>query len=193
LAIECAGCEIKIPPSKIVQIPLVMTIISPDRTGLVESVARAVAEHGGNWLESRMCRLGGEFAGILRVEIPAEKKSALLAALQKLETNGLQIVVRDDKPADAKISGKQTSLEIIGADRPGIVREITSALAKAGVNVEEFSSEISSAPMSGENLFKATARLQLPDGCDQASLKRDLEKIAADLLVDVSFGRQEKL
>ena len=75
------------------QIPLVMTIIGPDRTGLVESVARAVAEHGGNWLESRMCRLGGEFAGILRMEIPAEKKSALLAALQKI--SGLNVTVRD--------------------------------------------------------------------------------------------------
>ena len=169
-------------------LPLVMTIISPDRTGLVESVARAVAEHGGNWLESRMCRLGGEFAGILRVELPAEKKSALLAALQKLQANGLQIVVRDDAPAAEKISGKQTSLEIIGADRPGIVREISAALARAGVNVEEFSSELTSAPMSGETLFKATAHLQLPDRCDLASLKKDLEKIAADLLVDVSFA-----
>ena len=54
-------------------IPLVMTIIGPDRTGLVESVARVVADHGGNWLESRMCRLGGDFAGILRIEIPADK------------------------------------------------------------------------------------------------------------------------
>src|ERR1039457_2941487 len=79
----------------VMQIPLVMTIISPDRTGLVEAVARAVADHGGNWLESRLCRLSGEFAGILRIEIPAEKKSALLAALQKLQTNGLQIVVRE--------------------------------------------------------------------------------------------------
>jgi len=170
------------------QIPLVMTIISPDRTGLVESVARAVAEHGGNWLESRMCRLGGEFAGILRVEIPAEKKSALLAALQKLSANGLQILVRDDAKTTGKISGKQTSLEIVGSDRPGIVREITAALARAGVNVEEFSSEVVSAPMSGEVLFKATARLQLPERCDLAALKKDLEKIAADLLVDVSFA-----
>src|SRR5580692_1564067 len=110
---------------------LVLTVISPDRTGLVEAIARAVAEHGGNWLESRMCRLGGEFAGILRVEIPAENKSALLGALQKLQNNGLQIVVRDDQPDAVKISGKQTSLEIIGADRPGIVREIASALARA--------------------------------------------------------------
>ena len=169
------------------QIPLVMTIISPDRTGLVESIARSVAEHGGNWLESRMCRLGGEFAGILRVEIPADKKSALLAALQKLSANGLQIVIRDDAPV-SMAAGKQTKLEIVGSDRPGIVRDITAALARAGVNVEEFSSELSSAPMSGETLFKASARLQLPNRCDVAALKKDLEKIAADLLVDVSFA-----
>ena len=170
------------------QIPIVMTIISPDRTGLVESVARVVAEHGGNWLESRMCRLGGEFAGILRIEIPADKKSALLDALQKLQTKGLQILVRTDQTVSATVSGRQTKLEIVGSDRPGIVREITAALARAGVNVEEFSSEVVSAPMSGETLFKATARLQLPERCDLAALKKDLEKIAADLLVDVSFA-----
>ena len=169
------------------QIPLVMTLISPDRTGLVEAVARAVADHGGNWLDSRLCRLGGEFAGILRVDIPADEKSALLAALQKLQTDGLQIIVRDDTPVAAG-AGKQAKLEIVGADRPGIVREITSALARAGVNVEEFSSEVSSAPMSGETLFKAGARLQLPEHGDLAALKKNLEKIAADLLVDVSLA-----
>jgi len=168
-----------------------MTIISPDRTGLVEAIARAVADHGGNWLESRMCRLGGEFAGILRVEIPSEKKALLVAALQRLQTTGLQVIVRDDTPAPAA-RGKQTRLEIVGSDRPGIVREITSALARAGVNVEEFTSEVASAPMSGETLFKATARLQLPDHCDVAALKKDLEKIAADLLVDVTFAELGK-
>ena len=165
-----------------------MTIISPDRTGLVESIARAVADHGGNWLESRMCRLGGEFAGILRVEISAEKKNALLAALQTLQQHGLQIVVRADQPVAAAAPGKQTKLEIVGSDRPGIVREITSVLARAQVNVEEFFSEVVSAPMSGEMLFKAGARLQLPADCDLAALKKALEKIAADLFVDVSLA-----
>jgi glycine cleavage system regulatory protein len=170
------------------QIPLVMTIIGPDRTGLVESLARVVADHGGNWLESRMCRLGGEFAGILRIEIPSERKAPLLAALQDLQENGLQIVVRSGQPTPASTTGRQTKLEIVGSDRPGIVREITSALARANVNVEDFFSELVSAPMSGETLFKAGARLQLPEGCDLAALKNDLEKIAADLLVDVSFA-----
>jgi len=168
------------------QIPLVMTILGPDRTGLVESVARAVAGHGGNWRESRMCRLGGEFAGILRVEIPAKQKPALLEALQKIP--GLNVVVQPDPKPAAATAGRLTKLEIVGHDRPGIVREITSALTRAGVNVEEFSSEVASAPMSGETLFKASARLQLPEACNLAALKTDLEKIAADLLVDVTFA-----
>jgi glycine cleavage system regulatory protein len=169
------------------QIPLVMTIIGPDRTGLVEAVARAVAGHGGNWLESRMCRLGGEFAGILRIEVPSEKKAPLLAALQKI--SGLTVTVHS---GETKISGsnaRQTKMEIIGQDRPGIVHEISAALARAGVNVEEFSSEVISGAMSGETLFKAIARLQLPENCNLGSLKKDLEKIAADLLVDVSFEK----
>ena len=150
--------------------PLVMTVIGPDRTGLVESIARVVAAHGGNWLDSRMCRLGGEFAGILRIEVPSEKKSPLLAALEELQATGLQISVRANQPGAAAASGRQTQLEIVGSDRPGIVRDITSALARANVNVEEFSSELVSAPMSGEILFKSSARLQLPAGCDVAAL-----------------------
>jgi len=167
-------------------LPLVLTIVGPDRTGLVESVARVVAEHGGNWLESRMCRLGGEFAGILRIEVPAAKQPILTAALQKL--TGLNIVVRAADAADTAATGRLTTMEIVGSDRPGIVRDITHALARAHVNVEEFTSEISSAPMSGETLFKASARLHLPANCDLAALKHDLEKIAADLLVDVTFA-----
>jgi len=170
------------------QVPLVMTILGPDRTGLVESVARVVADHGGNWLESRMCRLGGEFAGIPRIELPVEKRQMLLDALQALQGRGLALVVRPDEAAASATQGRQAKLEIVGHDRPGIVRQITHALARASVNVEEFSSECVSAPMSGETLFKAAARLQLPERCDLAALKTDLEKIADDLLVDISFG-----
>ena len=164
-----------------------MTIIGPDRTGLVESIARVVAEHGGNWLESRMSRLGGEFAGILRIELPADKRQALIDALQTLQGRGLTVVVRPGAEA-AATPGRPARLEIVGHDRPGIVRQITGALAGAGVNVEEFSSECVSAPMSGEMLFKASARLQLPEGCNVAALKANLEKIAGELLADISFA-----
>jgi len=138
---------------------LVMTVIGPDRTGLVDSVAGLVTEHGGNWLESRMSRLGGHFAGILRVEVPEDKEPQLAAALQKLQSRGLTVVVHPDEPKAAPPSARLSVLEIVGQDRPGIVRQISHALASFGVNVEELHTECLSAAMSGETLFKARATL----------------------------------
>lgn len=166
------------------QVPLVMTIIGKDRTGLVESVARAVAEHDGNWLESRMCRLGGDFAGILRVHVPASKRAALEKALSGLKD--LSVVVRADDAGGAGAAQVMATLEVFGADRPGIVREFTHALAAQGVNVEELSTECTSAPMSGEPFFKATAKLLIPSGVEHAVLRRALENNLPGMTVEIS-------
>jgi glycine cleavage system regulatory protein len=169
------------------QVPLVMTVIGHDRPGIVEQVARLVAEHGGNWLESRMCRLGGEFAGILRVHVPSHQQAALAGALTALSAQGLIIVAQPDTAA-APVPPKATArLEIVGQDRPGVVRMISHALAAQQVNVEELETECGSAPMSGETLFKARARLQIPAACDVGALRQQLEQIASDLLVDITF------
>jgi glycine cleavage system regulatory protein len=168
-----------------------MTVIGKDRTGLVESLAEIVAGHGGNWLESRMCRLGGEFAGILRIHVPAERRAELLRALKALESRGLSVVAHADEPPAPAAGGPLTLLEIVGHDRPGIIREISRVLAAQGVNVEELSSECVSAAMSGETLFKARIRLQLPARCDSTALRRELEKIASDLVVDISLAELE--
>ena len=167
---------------------LVMTVIGPDRPGLVDSVAALVAEHGGNWLESRMSRLGGHFAGILRVEVPGENEPALVAGLKKLELRGLTVVVHPDQAKPAASSARHSVLEIVGQDRPGLVREISHALASFGVNVEELHTECASAAMSGETLFKACARLSIPASCDVAEIRQTLERIAADLIVEISLA-----
>lgn len=164
-----------------------MTVIGPDRPGLVESVASIVAGHGGNWLESRMSRLGGQFAGILRIELPVEKEQEMVDALKGLETRRLTVVIHKDRSAAEVTPVPLSSLEIVGHDRPGIVREISRVLAANEVNVEELSSELASAAMSGETLFKAQAKLRIPATCNVADLRKALEKIASDLIVDISF------
>jgi glycine cleavage system regulatory protein len=168
------------------QVTLVMTVIGKDRTGLVESIARLVADHGGNWLESRMCRLGGEFAGILRAQVPTENRAALEKALASLKD--LSIVVRSDDVVH--IQGKPTfaTLEVVGPDRPGIIREITHALAAQGVNVEELSTECISAPMSGEPLFQARAKLMLPAGISIGGLQQSLGKAAGEMGLEFSVS-----
>ena len=167
------------------QIPLVMTVIGKDRTGLVESVARLVAEHEGNWLESRMCRLGGEFAGLLRVHVPAERRPALEYALSRL--TDLTVVVHSDESAQSPAKPQLAALEVVGQDRPGIVREITHALAARGVNVEELATECISAPMSGEALFQARAKLLLPGGVTVSDLRQSLENAVSGLTVEVTL------
>jgi len=169
-------------------VSLVMTIIGPDRPGLVDSVASLVAAHGGNWLESRMAHLGGHFAGLLRVEAPAEREAELAAALRGLQAAGLTVVVHRGQPVPLATESLM-ALELVGQDRPGIVRQISHALASHGVNVEEFASECVSAAMSGEVLFKAQIKIKAPQTCDLACLRQDLEKIAADLIVDIAFQK----
>jgi len=174
-----------------VQTLLVMTVIGPDRPGLVESVADLVASHGGNWLESRMSRLGGQFAGILRVEVATEKEQALVENLKTLNSRGLTVVVHSDERKAEPPPGRVRILEIVGQDRPGIVRQISHALASYGVNVEELHTECASAAMSGETLFKARVKLRVPDSADVEQIRQKLERIASDLIVDVSFAELE--
>jgi len=167
------------------QVPLVMTVIGKDRTGLVEAVARLVTEHGGNWLESRMCRLGGEFAGILRLHVPAERHAALEAALAQLV--GLTIVVRSDEAATTAGPAQLAALEVFGQDRPGIVREITHALSAHRINVEELATECVSAPMSGEPLFQAKAKILVPGEVALDKLRQTLENAVAGMTVELAW------
>lgn len=169
-----------------------MTIIGPDKPGLVESVAELVAEHGGNWLESRMSRLGGQFAGILRVQVPTARQADLASALGQLKLRGLSIVVQTDTLGETATSNRESLLEIVGQDRPGIVRQISGVLADYNINVEELETECQSAAMSGETMFKAVARVRLPEHCDTEGMRAKLEKIASDLIVDIRLAEVVK-
>ena len=172
--------------------PLVLTIIGLDRPGLVQLVAGRVADHGGNWLESRMCHLGGQFAGIARVEAPTERVAELREALKQLEAEGLRVSVDTGESTGVAAGGMVATLELVGNDRPGILRNVTSVLAAHGVNVEELSSECVSAPMGGGNLFQARVRVLVPPTVKVEAVRTDLEKIAADLMVDLTLRPEAK-
>lgn len=170
---------------------LVMTVIGQDRPGLVETVANLVTEHGGNWLESRMARLGGQFAGILRVQLPVDKEAGLLQALQELQERGLTITAHPDTAPVPSGKAKMYDLELVGQDRPGIVRQISGALADFGINLEELETECGSAAMSGETLFKAHAQLSIPAESDLNAIRQTLERIAADLIVEITLAQAD--
>jgi glycine cleavage system regulatory protein len=168
-------------------VSLVLTVIGQDRPGLVEAISQSVASHKGSWQESRMARLSGQFAGILLVSVSERRADALSAALTSLETHGLQVAVtRSDAEPDVA-DARQLRLELIGSDRPGIIRDISEALADRAINFDELRTEVVSAPMSGELLFRASAELRIPWDLELEELRKKLEAIANELMVDIDL------
>lgn len=164
---------------------LVLTVIGPDRPGLVEALADRIAAAGGNWEASHMARLGGQFAGILLVGLDAARTDELVASLRALDGRGLQVVARPGAGAPAP-TGARVRLDLTGDDRPGIVRDVSRVLAERAVNVEELESEVGSAPMSGEPLFRAHAVLRVPSTTTLDDLRAGLEALAGELMVDLA-------
>lgn len=168
--------------------PLVLTVIAPDKPGLVELLSQTIVDNGGNWLESSMSRLAGKFAGILIVSVAEEKAETLIEALQKLESQGLRVIVARSPTHETSADSNNITLALIGHDKPGIVREISQALSRFNINVERLSTELVSGSMSAEELFKADADLTVPAGVDLDDLQQSLEAIANDLMVDITLN-----
>jgi len=167
-------------------IHLVLTVIGPDRPGLVSAVSDTIAAGGGNWLDTRMASLSGQFAGMVLVAIDANKADALIAALRALDSRGLRIIAQRSD-AHPPVVGRTVRLETIGLDRPGIIRDISLVLAESHVSIIELESELASGAFSGEAMFKARARLLLPEGLSLVHLCQALENIAGELMVDLTL------
>ena len=182
---SCSKPGLACYPKLIKMKSLVFTAIGPDRPGIVDELSSAVAASGGNWLESRMARFCGQFAGIVRIEYDESQAELLFRALQGVSKLN---VVTTEPEDQCPLPSETVTLELIGVDHPGILSEISRALAEHSVNVENLHTECINAPMGGGSLFRASAALGLPEGLELHDLKGKLEQIAADLMVDLKIN-----
>lgn len=175
---------------------LVLTAIGDDREGLVSALAQVVADHGGNWLDSQFARLAGKFSGIVLVELDPARSDALeVAVADLLDEVGWKIEVTpagdgSGPGVHVPASADPLSLHLLGQDRPGMVREISQALASQHVTIDRFRSWTTDAPEGGGVLFEADAEVRLGEGTDEKDLRTALERIAAELMVDLDLGAE---
>ncbi len=172
------------------QMEMVLTVMASDRPGIVELLADVVASYEGNWVDSAMSRLGGEFAGILRIEVSEDRVAGLEKALSALAEDGISISVRKSGQAgkgEPPLKGRKAYFEVIGQDHKGIVRDVSRVLADNKVNVDELRTRVFEGSMTGEHMFSAEADIILPDGLEMDRLCEQLEDLASDLMVDVKM------
>lgn len=165
---------------------LVLTVIGDDRAGLVKALADVVSAHGGNWERSHLAELSGTFAGIVEVSVPAERAGALQAALGPLD--GLLTVKVHAAGGDAPAPRHEVVVEVLGNDHPGILQAVSGALAEHGLSVTDLQTSTREAPMVGGRLFEARATVAVPAGVDLADVQAALERIAAEVLVDLTVS-----
>jgi len=169
---------------------LVLTVIGDDRSGLVSALSGVIADHDGSWQRSQMARLAGKFAGIVVVAVPDPRVDALIAALGPLRSDGLLDVTveRGTEEPDSGEEPVRLTLELVGSDRPGIIHEISHALADLMVSIEELATQTREAPMAGGMLFEARATLLTPPGVSVGELQAVLEGLANELMVELELS-----
>jgi glycine cleavage system regulatory protein len=171
-----------------VRTSFIITFIGDDRPGLVEALSAVVEGNGGNWHESRLSQLGGKFAGLVLVSLPRDNAEALEEGLRSLHDSGLSVRVTPTEEIVAPPpGGRVIRLSLLGPDRPGIVREVSHALAERGVNVVEMDSAVNSAPMSAELLFSACLEACIPESVDMADLQDSLDDIANKMTLEIEI------
>ncbi|MBT5877192.1 MAG: transcriptional regulator [Candidatus Latescibacteria bacterium] len=168
---------------------LVVTLVGPDQVGLVDRFSQVVLKHDGNVEESRMARLGGDFAMIVLASVPEHQLQSLEAALTLLNKEGLQISTRRTAPdkLEAYEGWIPFRVSVTGADHEGIVNAITQILAQNNINVDEMETGTSAAPMSGTILFSMKAVVVVPphvsyrDWCDPLEQTADELNLTIDI------------
>jgi glycine cleavage system regulatory protein len=168
---------------------LILTAIGSDRPGLTSALAAAVHEAGGNWLESHLSRMAGKYVGSVLVRLAADDVGRLEAAIRRVDPVGLTVAIAD-AGEPIRPPGLAVKLDLVGADHPGIVREVTAALADLGVNIETLETGVEPMAESGGDLFRARAELILPPRLDAREVAAALERLSAEIMVDIALEHQ---
>jgi glycine cleavage system regulatory protein len=166
---------------------LLVTVVGHDRPGLVKLVSDTIKQQNGNWLESRLSHLGGKFSGLVLAEFDSEHTDSAIKALSQLSHDGLTVTCEAVAP---QTRSEQMNIQLVGNDKPGIVYEVAGAINALNGNVEQFSSKVESAPMSGGELFKATLSISLPEGTTFQDVKNHLESMADEWMVDLVIDKE---
>lgn len=176
--------EDKAPPE---QASLVVTVMGPDRPGIVRQLSECARRHEANWAASRLERLAGEFAGMVHFEVPHDKADGLAGALKALETAGLQVVIAKSQAGPAPATLRGVELDLIGDDQRGIVSRLAHMLAERGVSIEHLHTEILHAD-AAKPTFKVRAHLLVPGSLSTEALRLELGALGHEMTLDIALG-----
>ncbi len=166
---------------------LVVTSVGPDKRGTVEKITEVMVNSQANIEESRMARLGGEFAVIMLLSLPGEQRDALETGLNGLREQGLTVITQPTDMSRVEIFQGYVPYEIavIGADHEGIAHSVAQYLASERINIETMDTRVTQAPITGAPLFSMYATVQAPPELKINELRQKLADVGDEFGVDI--------
>jgi len=164
---------------------IILSVIGPDRPGIVSNISKIVKSHSGNIDKSRMVRLGNFFTIMVLITINQDE----LANLTKELNNDSDYEVSINDLGD--YTNKQNNNDIYtihldAVDNEGLVYKITNELAELNINIEELETNKTNAPMSGLALFSLIAKISQPE-LNYEILKEKMAILASELDVNITL------
>ena len=165
----------------------VLTLTGPDRIGVVDNLTEILLQHSGNVETSRMARLGGEFAVLMLVAMPADQFPGLEGGLDGLVAQGYKLTLSttEEAPAAARSGWLPYHIKVHGADHEGIIHEVAHYLSKHEINIESVETATTPAPHTGTPFFTMTALVLVPPG---QAWQAGLDDVAHRLNVDIDVA-----
>lgn len=164
---------------------LVLSCIGPDRAGLVGDLTSVVAAHQGNILESRMAILGGEFAIIMRIDVPTARTDALAEALDAHGRDaGLTIHTRATQQLAGTEPGRLYRVRADTMDHPGIVQQVANFFARQGCNITQLETDVWAAPHTGTPMFTLDLEVTVPASRSARALREAFDGFCTDTDLD---------
>lgn len=119
-----------------------LTLIGEDKPGIVAAITRALFDLGLNLGETSMLRLGGNFTVMMMVS--GDRDAAFLEDNLKpvIEAQGMRLHVDAIHAQLHQHVLPNIQVTVSGADRTGIVAQVTGALARAGFNILDLESDV---------------------------------------------------
>jgi glycine cleavage system transcriptional repressor len=164
-----------------------VTAIGRDRPGIVAAISRALLELEGNIEDSQMSILRGHFAVMLIVRLPdtaepGDLEGRLQQVRQQLDLEAIAVNRVDDLGVAA--ARPSHVITVYGADHPGIVHGVSTALAERGVNITDLETRLAGA--ADPPLYLMIMEVAIPAGAE-ADLEAALSEVGTEAKVEVSI------
>jgi glycine cleavage system transcriptional repressor len=149
------------------------------------AIAKRIADCGCNLTETRVAAIGGEVSVLVLAVGPWDAIAKLESALSRLERDEklrLQHFRTGPKPAQPNLL--PYVVEVVAADKPGILFQIAEFMHQHGIRIEQLQSTRYRAMQTGADMFSAQLSIGIPASTHIAALRDDFLEFCDGLNLD---------